>query len=114
MDILNNEFLLFLDCAQQNGLRYLLIDGYAVNYYGYNRNTEDMDVWLAPDNNNRQAFINTLLCMQYSESEVASLQQEDFTKPFVGTISSDNAVLDVLTFVHHAVSFEEAENKKCI
>ena len=106
MDILNNEFLLFMSCAQQAGLRYLLIGGYAVNYYGYNRNTEDMDVWLAPDNNNKQAFINTLLCMQYSQSEVASLQKEDFTEPFVGSISSGNAVVDVLTFVHYSISFE--------
>jgi hypothetical protein len=43
---------------------------------------------------------------------VASLQQEDFTKPFVGAISSDNAVPDVLTFVYHAVSFEETEKQK--
>ena len=50
MDILNNEFLLFLDCAGKNNLRYLLIGGYAVNYYGYNRHTADMDIWVAPDN----------------------------------------------------------------
>jgi len=34
---LNNEFLLFLSCAEQNNLKYMLIGGYAVNYYGYNR-----------------------------------------------------------------------------
>jgi len=112
MDILNNEFLLFLRCAQQKGLRYLLIGGYAVNYYGYSRNTADMDIWLAPDNNNRQSFINTLICMNYSESEVASLQEEDFTRPFVGSVGSENSVLDILTFVHHSISFEEAEKQK--
>jgi hypothetical protein len=114
MDILNNEFLNFLSCAQKNDLRYLLIGGYAVNYYGYNRNTTDMDIWLAPDNENRQNFINTLLCMQYTESEVESLSHEDFSQPFVGTISSGNAILDVLTFVHHSISFEEAEKNKIV
>ncbi len=44
MDILNHEFLLFLQCAAKNNVRYLLIGGYAVNYYGYNRHTADMDV----------------------------------------------------------------------
>jgi hypothetical protein len=112
MDILNHEFLLFLQCAAKNNLRYLLIGGYAVNYYGYNRHTADMDVWLAPDNRNRDAFINTLLCMQYSENEVALLKKEDFTTPFVGTIGSGDAMLDVLTFVHRSVSFEEAERTK--
>jgi len=47
MDILNNEFLLFLSCAGKNNLKYMLIGGYAVNYYGYNRNTNDMDVGLS-------------------------------------------------------------------
>jgi hypothetical protein len=112
MDILNNEFLLFLRCAQQNNLRYLLIGGYAVNYYGYNRNTNDMDIWLAPDNANRDAFISTLLCMNYSESEVSPLRQEDFAIPFVGTIGAAESAIDVLTFVHHSISFADAEQNK--
>lgn len=112
MDILNNEFLLFLRCAQKNNLRYLLIGGYAVNYYGYTRNTEDMDVWLAPTNENRQAFINTLMCMNYAEEEVASLLNEDFTAPFVGTIGAADAAIDVLTFVHRDILFDEAEQNK--
>ncbi len=56
MDILHPEFLLFLRCAQTNNLRYMLIGGYAVNYYGYNRNTDDMDIWLAPTNENKKAL----------------------------------------------------------
>lgn len=112
MDILNNEFLLFLNCAQKNKLRYLLIGGYAVNYYGYNRNTNDMDIWLAPDNQNRDAFINVLLCMNYTESEVSPLRKEDFTIPFVGTVGSADSAIDVLTLVHQSVSFNDAESRK--
>ena len=112
MDILNQEFLLFLKCARENDLRYLLIGGYAVNYYGYNRHTADMDIWLAPDNTNKEAFINTLLCMKYSENEVAPLRKEDFTLPFVGSIGSADAIIDVLTFVHRSISYDEAEKEK--
>jgi hypothetical protein len=112
MDILNNEFLLFLQCAAKNNLRYLLIGGYAVNYYGYNRHTADMDIWLAPENKNRDAFIGTLLCMKYAAEEVAPLKEEDFTLPFVGSINAGDAVVDVLTFVHRSIPFENAEKKK--
>lgn len=97
MDILNSEFLQFFTCAQKNNLNYLLIGGYAVNYYGYNRNTDDMDIWLEPSNENKQAFINTLLCMSYSEKEVEPLYKEDFTKYFIGTIGPSGSELDVLT-----------------
>ncbi|MBC7872585.1 MAG: hypothetical protein H7Y01_01240, partial [Ferruginibacter sp.] len=112
MDILNHEFLLFLQCAGKTGLRYLLIGGYAVNYYGYNRHTADMDIWLAPDNQNRDVFINSLFCMGYSSKETTPLKTEDFTLPFVGSIGSGDAVLDVLTVVHQSISFETADYKK--
>ena len=112
MDILNEDFLLFLKYAQESNLRYMLIGGYAVNYYGYNRNTDDMDVWLAPTNENRQSFINTLLCMNYSSDEVAPLYNEDFTGYFVDNIGSDDARIEVLTIVHQAISFDEAEKNK--
>ena len=112
MDILNSEFLLFIQCAQENNLRYLLIGGYAVNYYGYNRNTNDLDIWLAPTNENRNAFINTLLCMRYSEAEVADLYEEDFSGYFIGTIGPPGSKMDVITIVHHAISYEEAEKNK--
>ena len=114
MDILNNEFLLFLKCAQQNKLSYMLIGGYAVNYYGYNRNTKDMDVWIAPTNENKLLFINTLLCMRYSEREVAALYEEDFTQPFIGSFGSEGNDIDVLTIVHHSIDYYEAEKNKNI
>jgi hypothetical protein len=114
MDILNPEFLLFLKCAQQNNLRYMLIGGYAVNYYGYNRNTDDMDVWLAPTNENKKAFMNTLLCMNYSEQEVSPLNKEDFTVGFMGVINAGDSPIDVLTIVHRAISFEKAEKEQTV
>ncbi len=114
MDILNDEFLLFLKCAQQNDLRYMLIGGYAVNYYGYNRNTDDLDVWIAPTEENKHLFINTLRCMRYSESEVECLKVEDFTRPFIGNFGTKTSNIDVLTIVDNDLSFDEAEKNKSI
>lgn len=104
MDILNDEFILFLQCAQQNKLGYMLIGGYAVNYYGYNRNTKDMDVWIEPINENILLFIKTLLCMKYSERVVSALNEEDFTQPFMGTFGSNGSDKDILTIVLHSIS----------
>ena len=114
MDLLSKEFAWFFTCAQKNSLRYLLIGGYAVNYYGYSRHTADMDIWLAPTNANKISFINTLLCMNYIESETEPLLQEDFTTYFKGTIGSESDKMDVLTMVHHNLSFDEAEKHKSI
>ena len=50
--------------------------------------------------------------MNYSESEVAALDDEDFTGYFAGIIGSAADRIDVLTIVHRALSYEEAEKEK--
>lgn len=60
MDIENREFLLFLQCAKKNNLLYLCIGGYAVNYHGFHRSTDDMDIWIAPTNEIKICFLSTL------------------------------------------------------
>jgi len=112
MDILNNEFLLFLSCAAKNNLKYLLVGGFAVNFYGYSRNTRDMDVWLQPTHENQIAFIQTLRCMGYTEQEVAPLLEEDFTLPFKATIGPYDAPIDLLTFFHVPLGFDEAFSQR--
>lgn len=82
MDIEHPEFITFLKCADQNELRYMCIGGYAVNYHGYHPTTEDMDIWIAPTNDNKKLFLNTLLCMGYAQPEIKFIRAEDFTNIF--------------------------------
>ncbi len=112
MDLLNEEFLLFLSCANQYNLKYLLIGGYAVNYFGYNRNTADMDIWLEPTNENRNLLIEVFQCMGFTKEESEPLLQEDFTSHFVGSVGHAGAEIDLLTFVHKNLSFAEAYSQK--
>ncbi len=112
MDLENPEYLLFFKCANNCQLDYLIIGGYAVNYYGYNRNTHDLDIWILPSNENKIKFINTLQCMGYSQQETNPLLEEDFTKPFVGTIGGGDSALDFLTIIHHTIIFEEAQKSR--
>jgi hypothetical protein len=114
MDIENPEFISFLRCAEKNHLRYMCIGGYAVNYYGYHRTTEDMDIWIAPTDANKQNFLNTLLCMGYSENEISDIKGEDFTTYFMCSLGSRPHVIDVLTIIHKHIPFDEAEKQMVI
>lgn len=49
---LTREFREFLECLNRAGVEYLLVGGYAVNYYGYHRFTEDIDFWIADSEEN--------------------------------------------------------------
>ena len=92
----------------------MCIGGYAVNYYGYHRSTEDLDIWIAPTNENKKCFFNTMLCIGYAKSEFDDIKDEDFTTYFVCTLGAMPNVIDVLTILHHKLNFDEAEKNMTI
>jgi predicted nucleotidyltransferase len=47
--MLPQDFKEFLRLLNVNGVRYLLIGGYAVVFYGYPRATNDMDIFVSND-----------------------------------------------------------------
>ena len=49
---LNTEFKEFLRLLNSNSVRYLLVGGYAVNFYGYARATGGLDIWVSRDPEN--------------------------------------------------------------
>jgi predicted nucleotidyltransferase len=53
--MLNRDFKEFIKSLNDNGVRYLVVGGYAVALYGYPRYTKDIDIWidLSPDNSER-------------------------------------------------------------
>lgn len=57
MDIADDFYIEFLKLLNKNKVEYLLIGGFAVNYYGYPRTTHDLDLWA---NNNPHNSIKLL------------------------------------------------------
>ena len=108
-DIEEEFFIAFLTAMQHHQVRYMLIGGIAVNFHGVSRNTQDMDIWLAPTNQNRDLFYNVLLDLKYTEEEIADLKSEDFTSIFKCSIGEMPNTIDCLTIVHPNISFDEAE-----
>jgi hypothetical protein len=108
-DIEDEFSISFLKSMQQRGVRYMLIGGVAVNFHGVNRSTQDMDIWLAPTNENRDLFYKVLLDLEYTEEEVGAIKDEDFTAIFKCTIGDTPDIIDCLTVVHPNIDFDEAE-----
>ena len=109
-DIGDEQFLIFLAAMQKRQVRYMLIGGMAVNFHGYIRTTQDMDIWLAPTNENRDLFFEVLLDIGYTEEEITIYRDEDFTTFFKCSIGDVSSSIDCLTFVHPNINFDEAEN----
>ena len=59
-NLLNPDFVEFLQCLHSKSVESILVGGYAVVLHGYFRTTGDMDVWIRPTAENyrrmRSAF----------------------------------------------------------
>jgi predicted nucleotidyltransferase len=58
--LLPPDFREFLQLLNSHKVKYLLVGGYAVGYYGYPRATADMDIWVATDTENVAKVIAAL------------------------------------------------------
>jgi hypothetical protein len=54
------DFKEFLKSLDAHNARFLLIGGYAVNAFGYVRNTVDMDIWIASDPGNLRRVLQAI------------------------------------------------------
>ncbi len=57
---LTPEFREFLACLNRAEVEYLLVGGYAVNFYGYHRFTEDIDFWIAVSDENLERLLTAV------------------------------------------------------
>jgi predicted nucleotidyltransferase len=60
---------------------FIIIGGYAVIHYGYDRNTGDMDIWLQTGNENRDKLLNALRDFGIIDEHLETLKKMDFTNP---------------------------------
>lgn len=93
------------------GVEFILVGGYAVNFHGYSRTTGDMDIWLRPDNTNRDMMMKLLLDEGFEEEMVQAISKVDFTKGIVFHFGEPPKRVDFLTHISN-VKFDEAWEAK--
>jgi hypothetical protein len=69
---LHPDFKDFLRSMNSHAVRYLLVGGYAVGYYGYPRATGDMDIWIAVDEENAARTASALIEFGMPEAQVTN------------------------------------------
>ena len=56
MDFFDEDLLNFWQCLNKHVVRYIMVGGVAVNLNGYNRATDDIDVWIDDTIENREQY----------------------------------------------------------
>lgn len=75
---LDRNFSEFIQFLNGNGVRYLVVGGYAVAVHGHPRYTKDLDVWIDVSLDNAQRVLKALREFGFGE---LTLNECDFTTP---------------------------------
>jgi hypothetical protein len=76
--VLNQDFKEFIESLNDNGVRYLVVGGYAVALHGYPRYTKDMDIWVEMTVENASKIVKALDQFGFGSLD---LKESDFTVP---------------------------------
>ncbi|MBO9371129.1 MAG: hypothetical protein J7575_08595 [Chloroflexi bacterium] len=76
--MLSPDFREFIQSLNDNGVRYLVVGGYAVAFYGYPRYTKDLDVWIEMSEENARRMVKALDQFGFGS---LGLTVEDFLTP---------------------------------
>lgn len=73
--MLNQDFKEFIQSLNDNGVRYLVVGGYAVALHGYPRYTKDIDIWIEMTSDNARRIIQALHQFGFGS---LGLKEQDF------------------------------------
>ena len=75
---LSRDLREFLACLNAEGVRYLVVGGYAVAVHGHPRYTKDLDVWIEATPTNAAKVLHALEAFGFGSLDIAV---EDFATP---------------------------------
>ena len=64
-----NFFSEVIHAMNEHKVRFMVFGGFAVNFYGFNRYTADLDIWVDPDEKNLSKLSDTITSLGYESSE---------------------------------------------
>ena len=69
-NIFNRDFQDFINCLNIYEVEYLLVGGYSVILYGYNRTTGYLDIWVNQTEDNYHQLVLAFSCFQMRVFEI--------------------------------------------
>ncbi|MBI3138029.1 MAG: hypothetical protein HYZ15_05560 [Sphingobacteriales bacterium] len=109
MDIFDEDLLQFWRCLNAQAVRYIMVGGVATNFNGYQRTTDDIDVWLDDTVVNRENFRKAFL--EYSGVDLLHIATMQFVPGWVNFRLNNGFALDIFTRMK---GLEDLGFEKCL
>jgi len=97
MDVFDEELLRFWKIANQHNLQYIMIGGVATNLHGYQRTTEDIDLWIKDTHQNKVILKNVF--HEYGMGDFKTLPDMQFIPGWTYFHLDNGLRLDIMTSV---------------
>ncbi len=113
MDILDADLISFWKSLNQFDVKYIMIGGFAVNLHGFSRATNDVDLWLKDEVNNRKNLGKALEQFGYGE---LSFEELNFVPGWTDFYIGSGVRLDIITTMLglENISFDDALSEASI
>ena len=110
MDILDEDILSLWRSLNNNDVRYVMIGGFATNLHGYNRATNDIDLWIDDTLQNRKNLRKAL--KEQGSGDYDAIESMQFVPGWTDFQLNFGFKLDVMTSVKglENIGFEECYN----
>lgn len=107
MDIFDEELLSFWRYLGLHDVRYIMVGGVATNLNGYQRTTDDIDVWLEDTPENRRNFRQAF--EEYSGSDFSMIERMQIVPGWTDFNLNNGYRLDLMTSMKglEGFSFDE-------
>ena len=99
MDILDEELVKFWEVLNENGVRYIMVGGFATRFHGFNRSTDDLDMWLEDTIENRKHLRRAFSQLGYGD--FASLETMQFVPGWTNFFIGSGIELDIMTQIEN-------------
>ncbi|TCD00923.1 hypothetical protein [Pedobacter psychroterrae] len=95
MDVLDEGLLRFWKVLNKHCVKYIMVGGFATRFHGFNRNTDDLDIWLGDTLENRKNLRKAFNELQYGD--FPSLETMQFVPGWTSFYIDNEIELDIMT-----------------
>jgi len=91
---MDEELIEFWKKLNGNGVKYMMVGGLAARFHGYNRTTDDLDMWLEDTLENRKSLRKAFVDLDYGD--FVSIETTQFVPGWTSFYAA-GIVLDIMT-----------------
>jgi hypothetical protein len=95
MDVLDEDLLRFWEYLNKHNVHYIMVGGFATRFHGFNRNTDDLDLWLEDTLANRKNLRAAFKDLGYGD--FSSLETMEFVPGWTSFYVGQAIELDIMT-----------------